>query len=63
MKIIVDPDLCIGCGVCEEACPEVFQMREDGLAYVIEDDPGHELYGPIRDSADMCPVDAISIAE
>jgi ferredoxin len=61
MKVIVDPDLCIGCGVCEEACPEVFEMREDGLAYVIEADPGHELYGPIRDSEDMCPVDAISI--
>ena len=63
MKATIDPDLCIGCGVCEEACPEVFEMREDGLAYVIAEEPGHELYGPIRDAEDMCPVDAISIAE
>ncbi len=63
MKAVVDHDLCIGCGVCEETCPEVFQLRDDGLSYVIEDNPGHELYGPMRDAEDMCPVDAISIVE
>ena len=63
VKPIVDPDLCIGCGVCEETCPEVFAVRDDGLAYVIADAPGPDLYGPVRDSADMCPVDAISIEE
>ena len=63
MKVIVDPDLCIGCNVCEDACPEVFEVREDGIAYVIAEDPAHELYGPIRDSVEMCPVAAISISE
>jgi ferredoxin len=63
MKAIVDHDLCIGCGVCEETCPEVFQLREDGLSYVINESPEPELYGPVRDAADMCPVEAISIEE
>ena len=61
MKAVVDHDLCIGCGLGEGTCPEVFHLRDDGLSYVIEENPGHELYGPIRDSADMCPTDAISI--
>lgn len=61
MKPIVDHDLCIGCGVCEETCPEVFKLGDDGLSHVIEENPGNELYGPIRDAADLCPVEAISI--
>jgi len=63
MKPVVDRDLCIGCALCEETCPEVFQLREDGLAYVIDEDPDPELYGPVRDCVDLCPVDAISIVE
>ncbi|MDP2182263.1 MAG: ferredoxin [Actinomycetota bacterium] len=63
MKTVVDRDLCTGCGVCEETCPEVFRLRDDGLAYVINESPEPELYGSIRDSIDLCPVDAISIPE
>ena len=60
MKAVVDRDLCIGCGLCEDTCPEVFQLRDDGLAYVIMDEIEPELYGAVRDCADLCPVDAIS---
>jgi ferredoxin len=63
MKPVIDQDLCIGCGSCEETCPEVFQVREDGHSWVIDENPGHELYGPIRDAADLCPVNAISIED
>ena len=63
MKVGVDHDLCIGCGQCEDMCPEVFQLRDDGLSYVINEDPEPDLYGPIRDAADSCPTDAIEIAQ
>ncbi|MBE0475628.1 MAG: ferredoxin [Coriobacteriia bacterium] len=63
MKPIVDFDLCIGCGLCEEVCPEVFRLEDDGLAHVIDEEPDEELYGPVREAADSCPVDAISIEE
>ncbi len=63
VKPVVDSDLCIGCGLCEEMCPEVFAMGEDGIARVIAADPTPELYGPVRDCADMCPTEAISITE
>lgn len=63
MKPVVDGDLCIGCGNCEEECPDVFRLMEDGIAHVINESPGEELYGCIRDAEDSCPVDAISIQE
>ena len=62
MKPIVDRDLCIGCGLCEDICPEVFELRDDGLAYVIAEEPGPELYGCTEDAEASCPVDAISIS-
>ena len=61
MKAIVDRDLCIGCGLCEETCPEVFRMGEDGLAMVIDDDPPVETYPEIEASVELCPVSAISV--
>ena len=32
MKAKIDRDGCIGCGMCTEICPEVFEMADDGLA-------------------------------
>lgn len=63
MKPVVDHDLCIGCGNCEDTCPEVFQLKDDGLAYVLFEDPAPELFGCVRDAADSCPVDAITVEE
>lgn len=64
MRPAVDEDLCIGCGNCEDECPEVFRiMDDDGLSHVISEHPGPELFDCIRNAADACPVDAISIGQ
>jgi ferredoxin len=34
MKVWIDQDLCTGDGLCEEICPDVFTLLDDGLAYV-----------------------------
>lgn len=36
IKVWIDQDLCTGDGLCAEICPSVFEMHEDGLAYVKE---------------------------
>jgi ferredoxin len=61
MKAIVDRDLCIGCLICEDTCPDVFRLAEDGLAYVIADDPPAELYVDIEAAVELCPTSAISV--
>jgi len=57
MKVIINQDLCMGCGHCVDLCPNVFEMKEDGKSHVISQD----LEGCDIDAAiSECPVDAIS---
>ncbi len=60
-KIKVDPNKCIGCGICATTCPDVFKMLED-KAIVIKPDLD-EIKEEHRESVETCPVDAISIEE
>ena len=36
MPVWIDQDLCTGDGLCEDLCPGVFTILEDGIAYVHE---------------------------
>lgn len=59
MKAIVDKETCIGCGLCEATCPEVFVM-EDDVAVVIADPVPSEAEESCREAVDGCPVQAIT---
>ncbi len=63
MRVTVDRDLCIGDGSCVEVCPEVFELRDDGLAYVILDDVPENLREKVEEAIEVCPVEAIKIEE
>jgi ferredoxin len=62
-KPYVNHDECIGDGVCEEICPEVFELRDDGLAYVINEHPDESLDEKIDEAIEACPAVAISWEE
>jgi ferredoxin len=65
MRPVVDEEICIGCGTCEEICPDVFRVGDDGFSHVIADDPAEEcaVAGCCEEAAEQCPVDAISIVD
>ena len=61
MKAKVEPDICIGCGLCVQTCPEVFRMEADKAVAHVETVPkGVEV--ACRQAADDCPVTAIIIS-
>ena len=62
MKASVDNDMCTGCGICSDTCPEVFELDDD-VAKVIVDKVPESAADTCRESADNCPVEAIKIEE
>jgi len=61
MKVSVEASKCIGCGLCVNGCPDIFELTADGIAVVKGDadfsSPGCDL----NDIASQCPVEAISV--
>lgn len=60
MRARVDPDICIGCTLCVQTCPEVFKMEADKAVAFVATVPA-AVESACRQAADDCPVTAIII--
>jgi len=62
MKTVVLQDICIGCGLCPNLSPDIYEMDGADKAFVVDD---HDLSPKevieAREAADSCPVDAIEV--
>ncbi|MGV8050014.1 MAG: ferredoxin [Anaerolineaceae bacterium] len=63
MKVIVDKDLCLGCGICEGLVPEVFSLENEPFAEVLLDPIPEEFCESVRQAIKDCPEGAISVEE
>jgi ferredoxin len=62
-KIEVDWGLCESNGVCMGIIPEVFQLGDDDMLTVLQEDVTPENEEQVRDAVRQCPRQAISIRE
>lgn len=61
MRIVVDFDVCQSHGLCMQSAPEVFELRDDGFLYILDENPPESLRKKIEIAARECPTGAIKI--
>lgn len=57
-KATVNPEMCIGCGLCVGSAPSVFTLDEEGKAVGAEIPAGDE--SAVEEAVASCPVGAIA---
>lgn len=62
MKAKVNSELCSGTGLCEDTCPEVFELQS-GVSTVKVDTVPSDAQQRCREAMLACPSEAISIEE
>ena len=60
MKVRIDADVCIGCGLCVNTCSEVFKMDGDKAVVSVSPAPKNA-ETTCKQAVDECPVTAIFI--
>ena len=63
MKIVVNYDLCESNAICMDEAPEVFEVRDDDMLYVLSETPAPELEDKVRRAAERCPKQAITLED
>lgn len=61
MKAAVDQDACIGCGLCAQVSPDVYEMQGD-KAVVLGGEIAEDKAESAKNGAEQCPVNAITVS-
>jgi ferredoxin len=63
VKVVVDFDRCASNAVCMSLLPEVFEVRDDGYLYILDENPPEAMRPRLEEAVRSCPTQAISIVE
>jgi ferredoxin len=63
MRIVLDPDLCQGHGVCESEAPAVFDLGKAAQVRIVDECPPESQRTAVEAAVRFCPTSAIAIIE
>jgi len=63
LKPVADLNLCCGYGLCEEVCPQVFKLGDEGHVTLVVEVVPEGLEKQAREAAASCPQNALAVEE
>ncbi|MGW0891139.1 ferredoxin [Saccharopolyspora sp. NPDC002578] len=63
MRLSIDPGKCSGHARCVARAPDLFDVDDEGVSFVLVDEVGPDLAEDARKAVDVCPERAISLHE
>jgi ferredoxin len=63
MRVNVDFDRCASSGTCVRLVPDIFEIRDDGYLYILNEEPDESRWDDLQEVVDSCPTEAISITD
>lgn len=63
MRVVVDFDMCESNAVCMGIAPEVFEVRDDGYLYILDENPPESMRERLEEAVRSCPKAAISLVD
>lgn len=63
MRILVDRELCEGVGMCESMAHNFFEVDDDEVMHLLDEQPAEEHRGQVAAAVASCPVQALSLVD
>jgi ferredoxin len=63
MRVVVDFDVCQSNALCMSVAPEVFEVRDDGFLYILNETPVEALRAKVEEAVRICPTQAITLED
>ncbi len=63
MKITVDLTRCTGHGFCEGIAEDIFEVRPDGVAYLLQPTPSEDRRDEVEEAVTLCPTRALTLSD
>lgn len=59
-KVSIDESACVGCGLCANSCPDVFELSSEGVARAKRNQCDS---CDLHEIASQCPVNCITVED
>jgi ferredoxin len=61
LGVSINAEKCIGCGVCVQVCPEVFNLDDEaGKGRIVDAARADEIQKLVKEAVDCCPIGCIN---
>ncbi|WP_261566051.1 ferredoxin [Frankia gtarii] len=61
MRVLLDPDICEGNAMCVGLAPTVFELGDDDLLTILEEEPDPDNWPDVEAAVLACPKQALRI--